>query len=182
MKRYGTVVGKRPEYIVDESRGHPEPTSTASQSSPTNTTTGDSFAREEPQNDRPHQEPQAAIPLPPLPGPSGETAQGESAQNQDAIVLGEFVANDTVDEGVKLISKFRHVSAEDEHPPGPGTRSRRSIVKVICISRCPNGAHFATGSDDGVCRVWLDEDMATLTSQTAHRTDLSDRTFFNCEC
>ena len=41
---------------------------------------------------------------------------------------------------------------------GPGTRSRRSAVNVICVARCPLGGYFSTGSDDAICRVWQDSD------------------------
>ena len=69
------------------------------------------------------------------------------------------MATDSIDEGVKLLSKLKHGETFDEaNAVGAGTRSRRSAVKVICVARCPHGGHFATGSDDGVCRVWLDED------------------------
>jgi len=43
-------------------------------------------------------------------------------------------------------------------------------VKVICIARCPIGGHFATGSDDGVGRVWSDpEDDVVFHSSTPFR-------------
>ena len=37
-------------------------------------------------------------------------------------------------------------------------------MKVICITRCPIGGHFATGSDDGIGRVWLDTEDQDLNS------------------
>lgn len=77
---------------------------------------------------------------------------------------GSFVLNDNLDEGVKIVAKLQHGEKADTHAVGPGTRSRRKDVKVICVARCPFGGHFATGSDDGICRVWLDEDDARLTN------------------
>ncbi len=73
---------------------------------------------------------------------------------------GAFVANDILDEGVRLVSRLQH--GEMAHESGPGTRSRRKLVKVICVARCPLGGTFATGSDDGLCRVWEDEDDERL--------------------
>ena len=102
--------------------------------------------------------------VPPLPGAEadGAVAGGENNnanpgdQNnaiQQDIPLGQFVPNETIDEGVKLLKKYQHGSA-GEDVAGPGTRSRRGKVNVICVARCPLGGHFITGSDDGICRVW----------------------------
>ena len=82
---------------------------------------------------------------------------GQDAANEE-INPGDFVANDLIDEGVKLLSKYQHGTPHDERQPGPGTRSRRAAVNVICVARCPLGNQFATGSDDGICRVWRDYD------------------------
>lgn len=112
-------------------------------------------------------EPLAYIPPPPLP-PAGAPPvvpplppaadQVQAAGDPDnAGNNGEFVANDKLDAGVKLISKLQHGATQDERMGGPGTRARRSAVKVLCLSRCPYGGHFATGSDDGICRVWQEE-------------------------
>jgi hypothetical protein len=67
------------------------------------------------------------------------------------------VANDIIDEGVKLLAKYQH-GATGPNIAGPGTRARRNAVNVICVARCPYGGHFTTGSDDGICRVWEDSD------------------------
>lgn len=91
-----------------------------------------------------------------LPLPAAEVAS--HAANVEEIA-GRFIANDMIDEGVKLISKFQHGAILEG---GPGTRARRSAVKVICIARCPYGSHFATGSDDGICRIWQDEDNSVV--------------------
>jgi WD40 repeat protein len=71
---------------------------------------------------------------------------------------GRFISNSRIDEGVVLIAKLQHGASVDERAQVPGTRSRRSAVKVICVARCPYGGHFATGSDDGICRIWKDDD------------------------
>ncbi|KAL7577495.1 hypothetical protein ACA910_004776 [Epithemia clementina (nom. ined.)] len=41
---------------------------------------------------------------------------------------------------------------------GPGTRSRRAAMKVLCVIVCPTGGHFTTGADDGICRVYFTDD------------------------
>jgi hypothetical protein len=115
--------------------------------------------------------------LPPLPLPEGGAAvafmpsvsenAGENIQNAaagaqqangDDIQPGQFVFNDNLDQGVRLVSKLQHGAPLDENIPGYATRSRRKAVRVLCIARCPRGGHFATGADDGLCRVWSEED------------------------
>ena len=74
--------------------------------------------------------------------------------------FGDFVANNLIDAGVTLIAQLGHgANVEDEGAPGPVTRTGHGKpVKVMCIARCPVGGHFATGSDDGLGRVWADDD------------------------
>lgn len=69
---------------------------------------------------------------------------------------GEFQANNRIDKGVELVAQLQHgaVLREDDRL----TRTSGKPVKVMCISRCPLGGHFATGSDDGHGRVWADDD------------------------
>ncbi len=98
--------------------------------------------------------------VPPLPAgaENGVGAEINGGQNANAgPVPGAFVANNEIDEGVKLLSRLLHGDV-DVPLQGAGTRSRRKKVKVICLARCPIGGHFATGSDDGIGRIWLDED------------------------
>jgi WD40 repeat protein len=106
--------------------------------------------------------------LPPLPGVPVAAAGGnnpgahnQGAQNnanqQEIAPPGQFVANDVLDEGVKLLKKYKH-GATGEDVAGPGTRSKRAAVNVICVARCPFGGHFTTGSDDGICRVWREQE------------------------
>jgi nucleoid-associated protein YgaU len=99
-----------------------------------------------------------ALVVQPLPG--AEPAQLDAAQanavNED-IAPGQFVANDIIDEGEKLLAKYQH-GATGPNIVGPRTRARRATVNVICVARCPFGGHFTTGSDDGICRVWEDSD------------------------
>ncbi|KAL3944011.1 MAG: hypothetical protein SGBAC_001921 [Bacillariaceae sp.] len=90
--------------------------------------------------------------VPPLPGMDGNNAAGD-----DDNTPGQFVANDLLDEGVKLLAKFKH-GATGEDAAGPGTRARTAAVKVICVARSPVGGHFTTGCDDGICRVWPDSE------------------------
>jgi hypothetical protein len=101
------------------------------------------------------QVPHAPLPLPPL--PPAAPLNNQAVQDNEPQDEGTFVANDVIDEGVKLLFRLKHTPEENISSPG-GTRSRRAPIKVICLARCPHGGHFATGSDDGVCRVWRDED------------------------
>mmetsp|Transcript_45051 Transcript_45051/g.109545 ORF Transcript_45051/g.109545 Transcript_45051/m.109545 type:complete len:2276 (-) Transcript_45051:82-6909(-) len=102
--------------------------------------------------------------VPPLPAavpPLGQGADsnalgGGGGRAGNGRGRGPFVANDMVDEGVKLMSKYQHGSTQEEREQqqGPGTRARRASVRVVCISYCPLGGQFVTGTDDGICRVW----------------------------
>ncbi|MGK3749150.1 MAG: WD40 repeat protein [Bacillariaceae sp.] len=115
----------------------------------------------------------AGIIVPPLPAavpPLGQGADGGNQGNQNAAgpggqdaetAPGQFVFNDLIDEGVKLLSKYQHGSIQEEHH-GPGTRSRRGAINVICVARCPLGKQFVTGSDDAICRVWEDFDDSSV--------------------
>ncbi|GKY96173.1 hypothetical protein MPSEU_000577100 [Mayamaea pseudoterrestris] len=96
--------------------------------------------------------------LPPSPRENDSPIRAVLEQQNDFAELGQFVANDALDEGVQLLDKLRHGASLEEQLAGPGTRARRSPIKVICVARCPHGGHFATGSDDGICRIWKDED------------------------
>ena len=103
-----------------------------------------------------------AAALPPLP-----IAQ-QQPPPQPPIAAGEFepaVAlngneESILDEGVKLLTKLNHgASLEDEGGvPVVETRSQRRKLKVVCLSRNPIGGQFATGSEDGVGRIWSDVD------------------------
>ncbi len=98
--------------------------------------------------------------VPPLPAavpPLPQDLAANNAQGDQNLSPGQFVANDEIDEGVKLLSKYKHGSTGPE-VQGPGTRSRRVAVNVICVARCPYGFFFATGSDDGICRVFEDSE------------------------
>ena len=167
LKRYGKVIGKRPEYQAKkEKSGFESPPPLRAQA------IAEVAVPPIPLRGQEHAV-APVIPLPPLPpaegapvagvvaaaaaaaGP-GQHDDGANAEGEDAV--GRFVANDNIDEGVKLIRKLQHGTPQDEQAGGPGTRSRRSAVKVLCVARCPHGNHFATGSDDGVCRIWKDDD------------------------
>ena len=182
LKRYGAIVGKRPEYNlrltekekkIQEDQAAPRPLTRRNNmenilpplpSAPPVDSTVASANNLEP---RPQLGELVIPPLPPevppLPGAmpmnrDGETERQRDEEENNNIVPGQFVANDLADEGVKLLSKFQHGSNSNENQQGPGTRSRRGAVNVICVARCPLGGHFATGSDDGICRVWEDQD------------------------
>ncbi len=103
--------------------------------------------------------------VPPLPAgaENGVGAQDEPNGN-GRQGPGAFVANDEIDEGVSLLSKLQHGVTSSNDQMGSQTRSSRKKVNVYCIDRCPIGGHFATGSDDGVGRIWADDDDNTLQS------------------
>jgi len=89
---------------------------------------------------------------------AGNAAGGGGEAGGGDVQPGQFVRNDVLDEGVRLVTKLQHGAPPDQNLPGASTRSRRKAVKVICIARCPKGGHFATGAEDGICRVWSEED------------------------
>lgn len=177
LKRYGNMIGKRPEYqlkingksIENETQLDLESTRIINDSTvvlppiPTREeNTGDSSIlssseRQQGQRSVPLPPLLPAVPLPPLPNPDNNI-QNNPDNDNDENQPGRFIANDMLDEGVKLISSLQHGASLDERALAPGTRTRRAAVKVICVARCPYGGHFATGSDDGICRVWKDED------------------------
>jgi len=188
LKRYGAVIGKRPEY-----RHREQGSTRSSGNNSADTAIRSASVRHnngEDANTAGAEQQAAAVALPPLPpaaagnpppaavpvaaaaavGPNQAAGQGD----QNEINPGGFVANDSIDEGVKLLAKLQHGAVLDEQARGPGTRSRRLAVKVICVVRCPHGGHFATGSDDGICRVWQDEEDPAV-----KKTDelLSDKPF-----
>jgi WD40 repeat protein len=95
-------------------------------------------------------------------------AAGVQQANGNDIQPGQFVFNDYLDHGVRLVSKLQHGAPLDANIPGIATRASRKAVRVLCIARCPRGGHFATGADDGLCRVWSEEDgevIAKMDSQ-----------------
>lgn len=94
----------------------------------------------------------------------GQQGNGDNAQS------GQFVFNDNLDDGVRLITKLQHDGAPlYESILGTATRSRRKAVKVLCIARCPLGGHFVTGADDGICRVWSEEDGEAIAIADSER-------------
>ena len=118
--------------------------------------------------------------VPPLPrgaefGLGAEAAAANNNNHAPGAVIGAFVANDEIDEGVMLLTRLLHGELpENSQFQGAGTRSRRKKVKVLCLSRCPIGGHFATGSDDGIGRIWLDD-----SNQAIEKLDQENRTDFD---
>jgi WD40 repeat protein len=168
LKRYGKVIGKRPEYRHDLLPKHRGSTGASNPSQQSNETNPRVAPPPLPVRDGAEQDaaapPPPQLPVPPLP-PGGNNVAGQNgaaAQNRNNIEPGLFVAGADIDEGVKLLSKLQHGAVVDEHHGGHATRSRRSTVKVICVARCSLGGHFATGSDDGICRVWRDDDDSAV--------------------
>ena len=99
-------------------------------------------------------------------GAGGADAGAQGVQD-DIVQPGQFVRNDVLDEGVRLVTKLQHGAPPEASLPGAATRSRRKAVRVICIARCPRGGHFATGAEDGICRVWSEEDGEIIAKQDA---------------
>ena len=120
--------------------------------------------------------------VPPLPpgaggiGPIGNAANAMGGiANENRVNVGDFVAGDAIDEGVEIIAQLQHGNlVNDSQLQGPGTRARRKAVKVMCLARCPIGGHFATGSDDGLGRVWADDDDARIESLDKERREVTD--------
>ena len=151
-KKYGKFLSTRPEYRVthDPRRVVVSPDLSRESIPPPPLP-----SRGEERQDPP-EVPVAALPLQPFPQPAGV-----AAEHRDAGV-GPFAANDHLDDGVEIVEKYEHGALGANLQLGPGTRSRRTAVKVICVARCPNGGHFATGCDDGTCRIWADSDDTGL--------------------
>lgn len=184
LKRYGRIVGRREEYrlrltaaekVIDNLES---PSNTASSSSTqsllpplpireaivaaaSGASRAGSIVAPSP--------PIAIVPplhaaVPPLPGSGHNNASTVRApDNEDASSNqgpGQFVPNDLIDEGVKLLGKFKHGAVGEA--AGPGTRARSAAVKVICVARCPVGGHFTTGCDDGICRLWPDSEESRV--------------------
>ncbi|KAL7463577.1 hypothetical protein ACHAXS_003932, partial [Conticribra weissflogii] len=113
--------------------------------------------------------------VPPLP-PGAEAFGGAANQEADINIInranpGDFVANDEIDEGVELLAQLQHGDFAANVQQGVNTRGRRKAVKVMCITRCPVGGHFATGSDDGLGRIWADDDDSRVENIDADMTE-----------
>lgn len=107
--------------------------------------------------------------VPPLP-PGAEFGVGAPdmpnvGNNDGRPAPGTFIATDEIDEGVVLLSKLQHGELASNQNPGANTRASQKKVNVFCITRCPIGGHFATGSDDGIGRIWADDDDIILENQ-----------------
>jgi WD40 repeat protein len=176
LKRYGKWVGKRAEYkrpfvpfiraapeqVIEPPPPTPPPAAAAALSEQNADAAGFLDAAPPPPAvplpPPPAEVPLVPLPLPPLPPGAVPIGGGlvlplppPPAGRED----GRFKAGDTIDEGVKLLSKMQHGAAVDERlAVSPGTRSRRVAVKVLCVALCPLGGHFVTGADDGICRVF----------------------------
>jgi WD40 repeat protein len=187
LKRHRSVVGKRPEYALvltqEERASNSDLRLVEQQYAAENQNValppipdrqiqvdvaGDPPAQPDQGQALPDEPLLAPLPPPPLPPADGNAANGVAADqandayqnpNPNAVIPhGRFVANDEIDEGVRLLGKFLHGSSLEERMAAPGTRSRRAAVKIFCVVRCPLGGHFATGASDGICRIWEDDD------------------------
>lgn len=181
LKRYGAQVGKRPEYCLKltaqekteiqiqegsispgEGTNTPLPEIPAEGSIPGPSGTIVGYQNQSETLGVNQELPGLIVPplpaaVPPLPGDAMAAGVGGNNGQGENIAPGQFVANDEMDEGVKLLRKFKHGSS-GPGIVGPGTRARRATVNVICVARCPLGLYFATGSDDGICRVFEDQE------------------------
>ena len=173
LNRYGNLVRKRAEYSL-KLDGVPIQSIMAT-TNPRSLTENENIPNQGETSKTDDNQQQQGVPLPPLPQNAyAESAprvaslsgQNNNVEQQNGVEVvnnaedqtGQFVFNDMIDEGVKLIAKLQHGVSKDERASAPGTRARQSTVKVICVARCPFGGHFATGSDDGICRIWRDDD------------------------
>eukprot|EP00975_Prorocentrum_lima_P037509 7891016-Prorocentrum_lima.AAC.1 len=73
-------------------------------------------------------------PLPPAAagiGPIGNAANGMGGvANENRVNVGDFVAGDSIDEGVEIIAQLQHGNLVNESQlQGAGTRARRKAVK-----------------------------------------------------
>lgn len=178
LKRYGAIVGKRDEYRlrltetekavfgVEGNDADSTRSRTESLLPPLPIREGARDAPGTSQNDNANAASSGRLIVPPLPAGvrplAGVDQNGDATgENENIDAPGQFVANDLIDEGVQLLAKFRH-GASGEDTAGPGTRSRRAAVNVICVARSPNGGQFTTGSDDGICRVWPDSEESKV--------------------
>ncbi|GAX10550.1 bromodomain and WD repeat domain containing protein 1/3 [Fistulifera solaris] len=154
LKRYGKWVGKRLEYHQSN-----EKTATNTDESkagimlraPLQDTQGQGAIQAAPdqllESSENTQVALAQIPLPPLPEGNGLNVLENNHANANEESTGDFVFNDNLDEGVDLLCKLPHGNQSEG-------RTRSSFIKVLCVAKCPFGLHFATGSDDGTCRIW----------------------------
>jgi len=165
LKRYASHIGARSEYTLPLTQNEKRLLQVETSAEQHNSTGGNAQPAMVPPI--PQREATADVPAPPvdpganiaLPQPPAQPDEGtDNAENaNNEINTGAFVANDALDEGVRIIGKLQHGERREESS-GPGTRSRHRTVKVICVAKCPLGGHFATGSDDGHCRVWQDDE------------------------
>ena len=163
LKRYGKFIGNRPEYMEPEITNEDQIAEVVDSvgNNPSNLLDAIPLLplpiRVEPRLGTAGQDQLLPLPVVPLP---------QALNNEPANAIehedGRFVANDAIDDGVVILSRLQHGATIDERLIGPGTRTRRTAVNVICVSRCPFGGHFATGSDDGICRIWQDEDDSVV--------------------
>ena len=100
------------------------------------------------------------------------TAIAPPARPAPPAPLGAFISNESIDEGVTLMAKFQHGSLASTVAATSISSTRQQqqqlnnkTVKVICMSYCPIGGHFATGSDDGIGRIWSDYDDVRIDIQ-----------------
>jgi len=185
LKRYGDMIGDRTDYIFPTRK-----TSKSGSDQQNSEDNGETKEDELLQNVPPI--PQRAddggsnnennLFVPPLPpaaegiGPIGNAANVMGVANENRVNVGDFVAGDAIDEGVEIIAQLQHGNLVNESQlQGPGTRARRKAVKVMCLARCPIGGHFATGSDDGLGRVWADEDDARVENLDKERREVTNK-------
>ena len=173
LKRYGSQVGSREEYtltLTETEKQVAESAETLSSGEGSNDETENAnlppipMRLDEIESGQPSaaEDLAAAVALPQgAPAAAVNNAEGAAALNQN-INPGAFVFNDVLDEGVKIIAKHAHGEIQQQETAGPGTRSKRKTVKVLCVARCPNAGHFATGSDDGLCKIWYDDEESRV--------------------
>ena len=165
LKRYGDMVGNRADYNLPDQKDDEDETGAIELDS-------------------------EMLPPVPMPQQNPLAPNANAGSQEDADVPpgvagnpidnrgnpGDFVASDEIDEGVTLIARMQHGDIVHESQQGVGTRARRKAVKVMCIARCPIGGHFATGSDDGLGRIWADSDDQRIENVDSEMNKLNDNT------
>jgi hypothetical protein len=171
LKRYGDMVGNRADYTLPDQKEDDEDDAGAVELD-SEMLPPVPMPQQNPLALDANVDPQENVAVPNVPpGVAGNL-------NDERGNPGDFVANDEIDEGVTLLARMQHGDVVHESHQGVGTRARRKAVKVMCIARCPVGGHFATGSDDGLGRIWADSDDLRVENTDNKMNKLHDNTAF----
>mmetsp|Transcript_12611 Transcript_12611/g.34970 ORF Transcript_12611/g.34970 Transcript_12611/m.34970 type:complete len:2290 (+) Transcript_12611:70-6939(+) len=156
IKRYKRVIGNRGDYSKKSQQSDP---GNEDDHDEVNSPVSEDPEEAESRSDGNASSAPLPLPLPPLPlGANLPRAPILPPQPNNETEPGRFVAGNSIDRGVCVLDKLLHGASHDEGMLGPGTRGRRSSVKVLCVAFCPLGGHFTTGADDGMGRIFSTHD------------------------